>query len=283
HRFSFATSAVFTLTEVSAPRFSEAEHDDFRLELGERLARLRGYDSAANVAGFYDDGNVSAMSMGAAFGATGLRDLEFRAEVSPFGYYQRTVRPIAGGLLGNGVLFGFQLGYRYLAHDYSAAIETGLNRTAFVQPLGALFEYKGEFGKLSLVSRVAISGLYGGTHPFGSRAYGPNRSALPPVLQKFDYYFGAGAQLETSLTLRVPLLEADFNLLGRSLRCVDEHVHVPILDRWQRLQLGVGFRPPRSSWLFRISVDDSVRTGQLAAAHASAHERATGLEARVNF
>jgi len=282
HRFSVATGAVFTRTEISDPGRSVAEHSDFRLELSERLTRLRGYDSEANAAGFYDDGNVSAMSLGAAFGASGLRDLDFRAEVSPFGYYQRSVRPIAGGLLGNAFLVGFQLGYRYLAHDYSATIDTGLNRTVFVQPISGLFEYKGEFGKVSLTSRLVISGLYGGTHPLASRAYGSDRRALAPVLQKFDYYFGAGAQLETSLTVRVHSLEADFNLLGRSMHCVDEHVRIPIRDRWQRLQLGIGFRP-RFDWLVRVYADDSVRTGQMAAARTSAHERASGLEARVNF
>jgi len=282
HRFSLSTTARFTRNEVSQPERTVGRHTDFRVELAEQLARLRGYDSEAKTSGFYSDGNVSNMSLGASFGQGGLRDLEFRAEVSPFGYYQRSARPISGGLLGHRFVVGFQVGYRYLAHDYSAATPSGLNRATFIEPFGGLFEFTGELGKVSVTSRVAFSALYGGIHPFASRAYGPDRRALPPVLERFDYYFGAGGQLETSLTVRVLSLEGEFAVLGRRLRCVDEHVRVPISDDWQRLQLAVGFHP-RPAWLLRIYSDDSVRMGYLAAARATAHERAAGLEARVNF
>jgi hypothetical protein len=282
HRFSAALSTVFVRSELSEPERSLGQHVDYRLDVSERLARLRGYDSEAAAAGFYDDGNVSSMSLGATLGSGGLRDLQYTAEVSPFGYYQRNARPMPGGLFANALVVGFQVGYRYLAHDYGGSTSTGLNRSAFIEPFGGIFEYRGEFGHFSLTSRVSFSALYGGNHPLASRAYGAARQTLPPVLQKFDYYFGAGGQLETSLTLRVLTVEADFNLLGRHLRCVDEHVRVPISDSWQRLQLGLGFRP-HPAWLLRVYSDNSVRTGQLATARATAHERAAGLEARINF
>ena len=282
HRFSAATSAVFTHSELKQPERTVSERTELRVEISERLARLTGYDSAAHVAGWFDDGNVSSMSLGATLASRGLRELEFKADALPAGYYQRDVRSTTDGMLGNAWLLGFQVGYGYHAHDYHAAPASGLNRAVFVKPLGAVFEYRGELGKISVASRVSASALYGGVHPIASEAYGPARAELAAVVSKFDYYFAAGGEIETSLSVRVLRLEADLNLLGRSVACVDRHVQVPISDSWQRLQWGVAYRI-QPAWSLRLYSDDSLRTGRMGAAHAQAHERALGLETRANF
>jgi len=282
HLFSVATSLAFTRSEFRRPARSLSEHTDFRVELAERLARLPDYDAAGRHSQWFSDGNLSSMSLGVAFGAQGLRDFAFAAEFVPFGYYQRDVGGPPDELRGSGWVLGFQMGYRYLVHDFAAVPATGLDRTAFVQPAGVLFESSVELGRVSLSSRIAVGGIYGGVHPLASEAYGPDHSAWQSVLRSFDYYFGAGAQLESSLGLRVSRLDSELSLLGRSFECVDEHAQLPISDAWRRLRwtVGYGIHP---GWSLRIYSDDLVRTGRLGLARASAHERSAGLEARAWF
>jgi len=282
HLFSAAASLTLTRTEFRRPTLSGSEHTDVRLEIFERLARLPDYDAAGRHSQWFSDANLSGMSLGVAFGAQGLRDFAFGADFVPFGYYQRDVRGVAGDLRGSGWVFGFQMGYRYLVHDFAAVSETGLDRTAFVEPAGALFEATIELGDVSLKSRVAVAGIYGGVHPLASAAFGLDRGAWQSVLRHFDYYFGAGAELESSLGLRVFRLDSELSLLGRSFVCVDEHAQLPMSDAWRRLRwtVGYGIRP---NWSLRVYSDDLRRTGRLGVARASAHEVSAGLEARVTF
>jgi hypothetical protein len=282
HLFTAAVSLAFTRSEFQQPAPSVSEHSDFRVEVSERLARLPDYDAAGRHSMWFSDGNVSGMSLSAAFGAQGLRDFAFGASFVPFGYYQRHVDGTADELRGSGWVFGFQMGYRYLVHDFAAVPATGLDRTAFVEPAGALFEATVEFGRVSLSSRLAVAGIYGGVHPLASEAYGSERGAWHSVLSHFDYYFGAGGQLESSLGLRVFRLESELSLLGRSFVCVDEHAQLPISDAWRRVRGTVGYRM-HPSWSVRFYSDDLVRTGRLGAARALAHETSAGLELRASF
>ena len=124
--------------------------------------------------------------------------------------------------------------------------------------------------------------MYGGIHPMATDAYGARRDALASVLRHFDYYFGAGAQLEASLNLRWGMLEADGSMLGRRFSCVDEHVSQTIHDTWQHFAAGVGLRI-QPAWLLRAFSEDTLRAGSLADARGSAHESSAGLEARATF
>jgi len=282
HLFSLATSLAFTRSEFRQPAQSRSEHTDLRVDLAERLARLPDYDAAGRHSQWFSDGNLSGMSLGVAFGAQGLRDFAFAADFVPFGYYRRDVGGSAGQLHGSGWVLGFQMGYRYLVHDFAAVPATGLDRTAFVQPAGVLFESTVELGSVSLSSRIAVAGIYGGVHPLASEAYGPDHGAWQSVLRSFDYYFGAGAQLESSLGLRVFRLDSELSLLGRSFECVDEHAQLPMSDTWRRLRWTVGYAI-HSGWSLRAYSDDLARTGRLGLARASAHESSAGLEARAWF
>jgi hypothetical protein len=145
-----------------------------------------------------------------------------------------------------------------------------------------LFESSIELGSVSFSSRLAIAGIYGGVHPLASEAYGPDHAAWHSVLQHFDYYFGAGGQLETTLALRVFRLDSELSLLGRSFVCVDEHAQLPISDAWRRVRWTFGFRI-HPNWSLRLSSDDLVRTGRLGAARALAHETSAELAARASF
>jgi len=282
HLFSVTASVAYTRSEFRMPASSLGYHTDYRLEFSERLARLPDYDAPGRHARWFSDANLSGMSLGVAFGAQGLRDFAFGADFVPFGYYQRDVRGAAEDLRGSGWVLGFQMGYRYLVHDFAARGATGLDRTAFVAPAGALFEVDVELGDVSLSSRLAVAGIYGGVHPLASETYGPDRAALHSVLRQFDYYFGAGAQLESSLGLRVFRLDSKLRLLGRSFSCVDEHATLPIGDTWRQLRWDVGYRI-QPGWSLRLYSDELVRTGRLGVARASAHEVSAGLEARATF
>jgi len=282
HLFSAAASLAFTRSEFHQPGLSVSEHTDYRLEVSERLARLPDYDAAGRHSLWFSDANLSGMSLGVAFGEQGLRDFAFGADFVPFGYYQREMRGAAGDLHGSGWVLGFQMGYRYLVHNFAAVPETGHDRTAFVEPAGALFESTVEFGNLSFSSRLAVTAIYGGVHPLASEAYGPDHAAWQSVLSHFDYYFGAGAQLEGSLGLRVFRLDSELSLLGRSFVCVDEHAQLPMSDAWRRLGWSVGYHID-PSWSLRFYSDDLVRTGRLGVARASAHETSAGLQARATF
>ncbi|HYQ04747.1 MAG TPA: DUF3943 domain-containing protein [Polyangiaceae bacterium] len=282
HLFSIAASAALTRSEFGTPVTSVSTHTDYRLEVSERLARLPDYDGTGQHARWFDDANLSGMSLGVAFGAQGLRDFAFGAHFVPFGYYQRDVRGTADDLHGSSWVLGFRMGYRYLVHDFAAVPATGLDRTAFVEPVGALFEANIELGDVSFGSRLAVTGIYGGVHPLASEAYGPDRDALQPVLRHFDYYFGAGGQLESSLGVRVLRLDSQLSLLGRSFVCVDEHAQLPISDNWRQLRWSVGYRI-LPGWALRLYSDDLWRTGKLGFARARAHEISAGLEARASF
>lgn len=283
HLFTASAAVTFTRSEFQRPATSLTEHTDYRIEVSERLARLPGYDDVGRHSLWFSDANLSGMSLSVAFGAQGLRDFAFGADFVPFGYYQRDVRAAGESRLGNSWVLGFQMGYRYLVHDFAAVPATGLDRTAFVAPLGALFEADVELGGgVSVESRVSVAGIYGGVHPLASEAYGPDREALHSVLRHFDYYFGAGGQLETSLGLRVSRLDSALALLGRSFACVDEHAPFPISDTWRRLRWSLGYRI-LPGWSLRLHSEDLVRTGRLDFARASAHEVSATLEARASF
>ena len=282
HLFSLAASAAWTRSEFRMPALSVSTHTDYRIDVSERLARLPDYDGAGRHARWFDDANLSGMSLGVAFGAQGLRDFAFAAHFVPFGYYQRDVRGTADDLHGSGWVLGFRMGYRYLVHEYAAVPQASLDRTAFVEPLGALFEANIELGDVSLSSHLAVTGIYGGVHPLASDAYGPNREALQSVLRQFDYYFGAGGQLESSLGLRVLRLDSQLSLLGRSFVCVDEHASLPMSDAWSQLRWTVGYRI-HPGWALRLYSDELLRTGKLGSARARANEVSAGLEARASF
>jgi len=282
HLFSATASVALTHSEFRKPAESQSTHTDYRVEVAERLARLPDYDGAGRHAQWFSDANLSGMSLGVAFGVEGLRDFAFNTSFVPFGYYERKVRGTADDLHGRGWVLGYQMGYHYLVHQFGALPGAGPDRTAFVEPGGALFEVNVELGSVSLRSRLAVSGIYGGVHPLASEAYGPDRDALQSVLRHFDYYFGAGGQLESSLGLRVFRLESSLTLLGRSFTVVDEHAQLPMSDAWRQVRWTVGFLV-HPSWSLRVYSDDLVRTGQLGGARASAHEDSAGLQVGATF
>ena len=281
HEFRVAGSYALTREQPGEPGHASQLHNEARIVLSERLARLRDYDGATNRSEWFDDANLSDLSLRGALGPHRATDFAFAADFVPFGYFQRSARQGRDGLHGGGFVVGFEMGYRYLVHDFGGGPQSTLDRAAFVQPVGAMFEYRGAFGPVSITSKVDAAATYGGVHPIASDAFG-SRATLAPVLRHFDYYFGAGAQLEASLTLQVAGIEADGSLLGRAFSCVDEHVHLPIRDAWQRFGFGLGYRV-RPAWTLRFFSDDTVRTGRLGEVRASLHESSAGLEARANF
>ena len=67
HRFTFSGSAAVTHDDVSSPKHSEQTFDVLRFGISERLARLRNYDGETDRAEWFDDANLSGMSVRAAF------------------------------------------------------------------------------------------------------------------------------------------------------------------------------------------------------------------------
>ena len=282
HRFAFSAGASAVRRQVQAATRTSQARSDVRFEISERLARLRNYDGPGEASEWFDDGNVSGMTLRAAFGSKGITDFGFETQLVPFGYFARSARQRSDGVHGSGIALGYSMGYHYLIHDYGGATGHTLDRAAFIQPGGAMVEYRGSLGAVSVTSRVDASAIYGGVHPMASDAYGARRSSLASILSHFDYYFGAGAQVETSLELRWGSLEAEGSLLERGFTCVDEHVAQSIHDTWRRFAFGLGFRV-RPTWSLRLFGDDTLREGTLANARGSAHESAAGFEARATF
>lgn len=282
HRFVFSVAPTLSRRQVDSGSRTVQHQGDFRFEATERLARLRNYDGPAEHSEWFDDGNLSGMSLRAAAFDHGGSDFAFESNAVPFGYYWRSARQRPDGLHGSGVVAGYSMGYHYLVHDFGGPPGHSLDRAAFVQPIGAMFEYRGSLGALSVASRLDVSGVYGGIHPMASDAFGPRRSQLASVIRHFDYYFGAGGQLEASLSLRWGRFEVDGSMLGRQFSCVDEHVSQTIRDSWQHFAAGVGVRV-QPTWMLRAFSEDTVRAGSLADARGSAHESSAGLEARAIF
>jgi len=282
HRFSFSSAATVTHSEVSAQKHSEQYRDGLRFEISERLARLRNYDGETNRSGWFDDANLSGLSFGLAFSHRGLQDLAFSANVVPVGYFERSARRQPGGeLYGGGFVVGFEMGYRYLLHDYGGTPQSSLDRAAFIQPLGLMFEHRAALGAVSLTSKLDAAAAFGGIHPIALDAYG-DRSNLASVLQHKGYYFGAGGQLEAALTLRWLRLELGASLLARHFVRVDPHVTQSIEDNWQRFDLGAGMHI-HPAWMLRAFSEDALRTGRLGDARTTAHERVGGFEVRSIF
>jgi len=282
HRFVISGAPAYTRSQVNDPGRTLRYHTELRVVLSERLARLPDYDWEGEHSEWFSDGNLSGVSLAFAAGARGVSDFGFATQVVPFGYYWRRARVVADGVQGSGVVAGFEMGYHYLIHDYGDSKLGGLDHTAFIKPAGAMVEYRASFGELSLTSRIDASVTYGGIHPMASGAFGADRSALAPVLRHFDYYFGAGGELESSVSLRYGRVEAEGSVLGRRFTCVDEHVKQSISDTWQRFDLALSYRI-LPAWALRVFSDDTVRAGRLAAARGSAHESAAGLELRSIF
>lgn len=282
HRFRLAVSPMFTKSEFTDSRRAVANSSNFRFDWDERLARLRDYEDVGDRAEFFVDGNLSGMSLRAAYGERGFSDFAFSTNVVPFGYYRRRAQLSAAGLQGGGFVLGFELGYRYLVHRYLDGPTDMLDRAAFVRPLGVMFEFRGHLGSATVSSRVDLLAAYGGVHPLASRAFGPDRDQLPLVLNHFDYYFGAGGELEASLDVSFHRLAADASLLGRRFSCVDEHAHLPIRDAWERYVAGLTYRLG-DGWSARIFGEKAFRSGMLGDARASVRESTSGLELRTTF
>jgi hypothetical protein len=283
HRFELALGPAYTRSQVDDPNRSLRYHTETRIALAESLARLPDYDFQGAHSQWFDDGNLSGISLDFALGARGISDFALSTNVVPFGYYWRNARvAFDGEVRGSGIVAGFEMGYHYLSHDYGDSKLGGRDHTAFIKPVGAMVEYHASFGKASLTSRIDAMGIYGGVHPMASGAFGPDRSALAPVLRHFDYYFGAGAELKSALSLRYGRLEAEGSLLARGFTCVDEHVQQSISDTWQRFAFAFSYRI-LPAWAVRAFSDDTRRAGRLATARGSAHESATGIELRSRF
>jgi hypothetical protein len=282
HRFRLAASPMFTRSEFTDTHRVLANSSNFRFDWDERLARLPDYDDAGERDELFVDGNLSGMSLRAAYGDRSFSDFAFSTSVVPFGYYRRSAQYTPGGLRGSGLVLGFELGYRYLVHRYLDGSTDMLDRAAFVRPLGAMFEFRGHLGFASITTRVDLLAAYGGVHPLASRAFGADHAKLPLVLSHFDYYFGAGGELEASLEVGFHRLQADGSLLARRFSCIDEHAQLPIRDSWERYVAGLSYRI-EAGWSARLFAESGVRAGRLGDARARARETTSGLELRTTF
>ena len=281
HRFVLAGSVATVRERVANPN-SLQYRDEVRLELSERLARLRDYDGSTDRSEWFNDGNVSGLSLNLSFGPRGLKDLAFASDLVPFGYFERRARRTPGGIRGSGFVVGWAMGYRYLLHDYGGVPQSSLDRAAFVQPIGVMFEYRARMGSFSLAAKADATGAFGGIHPIALDAAASDRDSLRYTLRSHGYYFGVGGQLQAGLTLAYRDLEASASFTGRRFTRVDQRLGLTVYDAWERFQFGFGYRM-RPNWTLRLFSDDMVRTGRLGDAWGRAHDSTAGLEARVDF
>jgi Domain of unknown function (DUF3943) len=259
-----------------------ARAGEVRLQLSERLARLPGYDSASQRSFWFDDAQLSGITLGAAFAPHGLSDFVFEPHAVMAGHYSRSATGEGGALRGWGYATGLRVGFTYQVHDYRRAVDGLRDFSAFVEPLGWFWELRHASGGLRLRVALDAGAEYGGMHPLAQERFEPGSAELPRELVSFNYYFALGARVRSRVEVAIDGVRFDASGATWGFGSVDEHVQIPISDGFSRVGAGLSYGTTEGFRL-RAFVDRSLRYGRMGEARAEARELALGGEALAYF
>jgi hypothetical protein len=278
----FPASVGFAVIREGGSLPSSANVGEVRLGLSERLARLPGYDSAAEHEEWFDDGQLSGIALSAALAGRGLSDFAFEPHAVVLGHYSRAARGQGAGLRGSGIATGLRVGFTYQLHDYRREQAGAIDRFVLVEPVGWFLESRSTLGPHRLRVTFDAGAEYGGMHPLALERYKRHGRELPHVLQNFDYYFGAGGRVRSQAELSVGAFRFDASVVALALGYVDEHVAPPISDGYARFGVGGGFAG-FSGVNLRAFAEGAERFGRMGSARVDARELAVGGEAVTHF
>jgi hypothetical protein len=287
HRFDLG--AAFQLSRADPDWGSVAEpwYPEARVALASELARLPGYTRAGRGTLWFEDANRSSLSLEAAFGASGLAALAFRAHVVLAGlYYRASVRDGQGGVWGANGILGFGTGFQYTLHDLTRGRSGGVDRIAAVEPLGLLFEQRGGLGGSAIVTRLEAGPSFGGVTPLALSEYRGDAQGLPPVLFHHDYYFGLGGHGSAGVALETGALETRASLGVQAHRAVGgpgEAPYTRIEDMRSELSASLGYRVPGTVAEPSLFFGRRMRFGRFGAARASNEELTFGASLGAVF
>jgi hypothetical protein len=255
---------------------------EVRLQLAERLARLPGYDGAAERAFWFDDAQLSGITLGAAFAAHGLSDFLFEPHAVMAGHYFRSATGKGRALRGTGYATGLRMGFTYQIHDYRRLADGYRDFSAFVEPLGWFWELRHARGGLRLRVALDAGAEYGGVHPLAQARFDADSMQLSRELRIFNYYFALGARFRSRIEIAMDSLRLDASSATWGFGSVDEHVQIPIADGFSRLGAGFSYGFDGGMSL-RAFVERSLRYGRMGDARGEARELAFGGEALAYF
>jgi hypothetical protein len=279
HEFPFELAVASVIESGSLPH--PARTSEVRFGVSERLARLPGYDGAAERDYWFDDAQLSGISLSGAFAPHGISDFAFEPHVVMAGHYSRFARGNGNALHGGGYATGLRMGLTYQLHDYRRNQPDQRDFAAFVEPLGWFLESRFAHGLTRLRITLDAGAEYGGVHPI---ALGQYRGALPDTaeLRVFNYYFGLGARTRAQAELSFGAWRLDAGMTAWAFGSVDEHTSVPISDGYSRFTAGVGYCPSEATTL-RAFTERAQRLGRMGSAHEDASELNFGAAGIARF
>jgi hypothetical protein len=259
-----------------------ARASEVRLRLSERLARLPGYDGAAQRDYWFDDAQLSGIALAAAFAPHGLSDFVFEPHAVMAGHYWRSARGSGASLRGSGYATGLRVGLTYQLHDYRRQDPRQADFAAFIEPLGWFLESRAALGRARLRVTLDAGAEYGGMHPIALQAFRAAPGQLPREVAIFSYYFALGARARSQLELRLQRLSFDVGMTAWGFGSVDEHVEVPISDGFTRFGAGLGYGVDANTTLHGYA-ERTQRFGHMGDVHADARELTLGVEGVARF
>jgi hypothetical protein len=276
HRFDLRASAVAVYEDAA----SRAWWPEAQILATSRLARLAGYEASGRDSQGFDDGNLSALTLRAAFGQPGLTDFLFAAQVVLAGHYFRnSTRGASGGVYGGNGVLGVATTFRYALHDYTRDESDPIDRISSVEPLALIFDHKGSLGTPKVFTRIDAGPNFAGVTPHAPLALSSNRSELPKVYDVHGYYFAVGGHVEAALEVTDGPVEASASMRAESYREFvgpGDPTFQKLRDVATEQSLRLAYRLHASPAALVALAEHRGRSGRFGSARANSSEYAVG-------
>ncbi len=280
HRFEIGAGARATIQQ-GATRDSTL-YAAPRLVLDISLVNLPKYEQQGEITRGFNDGNLTRISLDAAWGGGRVTDFSFMARTVPVGLYVHDVHSDGwGGVEGSTGILGLAGVFEYTVHDYDRDGARPLDIVSIVSPVGVYGEYTYRRGWARVRPEVMILGDFAGVTAYGLDAYrsrGGLAVQVPSVLVEKGYYHGVGATASASLALGVGPVEIGGRARVDTIRPLEGYDEKPraalasISDRRVVGGVWAGVVIPRTGWGIRLDAETRQREGSVGEGRASQDE-----------
>lgn len=253
-----------------------------RLVLDLTLVNLPGYEAQGQTTKGFNDGNLTRISLDAAWAGGRVTDFAFMARTVPVGLYVHDVHSDGwGGVEGSTGILGLAGVFEYTVHDYDRDQSRPLDIVSIVSPIGVYGEYTYRRGWARIRPELMILGDFAGVTAYGLESWrGRNGVAveIPSVLVEKGYYHGVGATASGSLALGIGPLEVGGRARVDTIRLLegyDEKPRAPQLSIADRRVVGgvwAGVTIPSTGWGIRLDAETRQREGNVGDGRASQSE-----------
>ena len=279
---AYGAEAQVTGSTVRLPIGALFAGDERRLVLDLTLVNLPGYEAQGQTTKGFNDGNLTRISLDAAWAGGRVTDFAFMARTVPVGLYVHDVHSDGwGGVEGSTGILGLAGVFEYTVHDYDRDQSRPLDIVSIVSPIGVYGEYTYRRGWARIRPELMILGDFAGVTAYGLESWrGRNGVAveIPSVLVEKGYYHGVGATASGSLALGVGPLEVGGRARVDTIRLLDgfdEKPRAPQLSIADRRVVGgvwAGVTIPSTGWGIRLDAETRQREGNVGDGRASQSE-----------